>query len=73
MEKTKRNWVLTGLLAMLMMFGLCLCFGLNSQVQTVYATGGEPNPKATASQVSIYGYSPVAIAGIEFADGVINI
>ena len=42
MEKTKRNWLLTGLLAMLMMFGLCLGFGLGgSQVQTAYADGLE--------------------------------
>ncbi|MBO4323131.1 MAG: InlB B-repeat-containing protein, partial [Clostridia bacterium] len=44
MEKTKRNWFLTGLLAMLMMFGLCLGFGLNNQVQTVHATDDEPPP-----------------------------
>ena len=45
MKKTKRNWLLTGLLVFVMMFGLCLCFGLGgNQVQTAYATGDEPPP-----------------------------
>ena len=45
MEKTKRNWLLIGLLVFVMMFGLCLCFGLGgNQVQTVHATDAVPPP-----------------------------
>lgn len=73
MNKTKRNWLLSRLLAILMLFGLCLGFGLNSQVQTVHATGGEPNPNATSSQISSFNGSITGNQGITFADGVLTI
>ncbi len=50
MEKTnKKNLILAGLLALVLLLGavlgLCLCFGLGgNQVQTVHATGDEPPP-----------------------------
>ena len=37
MEKTKRNWLITGIIAVAMIFSCMLGLGLNSQVQTAYA------------------------------------
>ena len=74
MEKTKRNSLLTRLLAFVVMFGLCLGFGLNgSLVQTVYATGGEPNRAVKISEISIGGVTPNSTEGVTFANGVLTI
>ena len=37
MEKTKRNWLITGIIAVAMIFSCMLGLNLNSQVQTAYA------------------------------------
>ena len=76
MEKTKKkNWIVSGLLVLAFVFGLFTFLGVKAPVQTVYATGGEPNPKATASQVTINGLSPLSWSGVTFdnANGVLTI
>ena len=76
MEKTKKkNWIVSGLLVLAFVFGLFTFLGVKAPVQTVYATGGEPNPKATASQVTINNVSPLSWSGVTFdnANGVLTI
>ncbi len=39
MKKTKRNWLITGILAVAMIFSCMLGLNINNQVKTAYATG----------------------------------
>ena len=52
MEKTKRNWLWAGI-AFVVMFGLCLGFGLNCQVKTVYAVSYINEIRITSSTTSV--------------------
>ena len=53
MEKTKRNWLITGLLAFVMLFGCMLGLGINNTVQVAYATGPE-NVAASELQIVLH-------------------
>ena len=69
----KKNWIVSGLLVLALVFGLLTFGGVKAPVQTVYAT---ENPKATVSQVHInsIGVSDLnQVNGLTFEDGVLTI
>ena len=53
MEKTKRNWLITGILAVAMIFSCMLGPGINNTVQIAYATGPE-NVAASELQIVLH-------------------
>ena len=77
MEKTRRNWLITGIIAVAMIFSCMLGFNLNNQVQTAYAIGGEPNAPATAEQVMFISQTIDEFnslpTGVSFENGVLTI
>ena len=75
MEKTRRNWLITGILAVAMVFSCMLGLNLNSQVQTAYALD---NPISASNVYYFNGYSDVSFGttmptGYTFSDGTLII
>ena len=75
MKKFKtKNLLISELLAVAMILSVMLGFGLGeTQVQTVHATGGEPNRAVKISEIDIGGVTPNVTQGVTFANGVLTI
>ena len=69
MKNTKRNRLITGLLAFAMVFCCMVTLG----APKAYAVGGEPNRAVKLSEIIMGGVTPNVTQGVTFANGVLTI